>query len=229
MPQDGIRDREDGNGESDAGREDDDDAEGERWRAHECAPRESNVVKDADQRNARFCTRGARRAMLTSRCEEWMSEQSTPPYTTRFAFTARVAVGPPVTIVNGPSGLRRFVPILSGRVTGPRLTGRVVAGGGDWQLLRPDGVLSLDARYTVEAADGVLLAITNTGIRHGPPDVMAQLLAGKPVPAASSYFRTVARVEAPVDSAHEWMNRALFAGVGEREPETVTIHFFEVL
>jgi hypothetical protein len=152
-----------------------------------------------------------------------------PALLTRFAFTARVAVAQPITVGNGPEGLRRFVAIEGGPIAGPLLNGRVVPGSGDWQVVRPDGVLNVEARYTIETHDGVLIACTNRGIRHASPDVMTKLMRGEPVPSDSYYFRTSAQFEAPLGSAYEWMNRAMFAGKAEREPDKAIIHFFQVL
>jgi Protein of unknown function (DUF3237) len=154
---------------------------------------------------------------------------SQPELATEFAFTARVALAPPVAIGDGPEGLRRFIPIEGGPVSGPLLTGRVLEGSGDWQVVRPDGVLKAEARYTLETSDGVLIACTNRGIRHAPPDIMAKLMRGEPVPVDSYYFRTSAQFEAPLGSKYEWMNRAMFAGKAEREPNTAIIHFFRIL
>jgi hypothetical protein len=147
---------------------------------------------------------------------------------TEYAFTARVTVARPITVGNGPEGLRRFVGIEGGPVSGPLFNGRVVPGSGDWQVVRDDGVLNVEARYTLESHDGVLIACTNRGIRHAPPDVMDKLMRGEPVPNDSYYFRTSAQFEAPLDSAYAWMNRAMFAGKAEREPSAAIIHFFRV-
>jgi hypothetical protein len=152
-----------------------------------------------------------------------------PDLKTEFAFTARVAVAAPTTIGDGPEGLRRFVAIEGGPIEGPLLRGRVLAGSGDWQVVRPDGVLKVEARYTLETHDGVRIACTNRGIRHAPADVMTKLMRGEPVPIDSYYFRTSAQFEAPLGSAYEWMNRAMFAGTAEREPDKAIIHFFRVL
>jgi hypothetical protein len=152
-----------------------------------------------------------------------------PVLHTEYAFTARVSVAPPVTVGSGPEGLRRFVAITGGPVAGPLLNGRVLPGSGDWQVVRPDGVLKAEARYTFETHDGVLIACTNRGIRHAPPDIMAKLMRGEPVPVDSYYFRTSAQFEAPLGSAYEWMNRAMFTGKAEREPDTAIIHLFRIL
>ena len=148
---------------------------------------------------------------------------------TEYAFTARVSVAQPVVVGNGPEGLRRFVAIEGGPVEGPLFKGRVLAGSGDWQVVRADGVLNVEARYTLEGNGGVLIACTNRGIRHAPPDIMAKLMRGEPVPSDSYYFRTTAQFEAPIGSEYDWMNHSMFAGKAEREPSKAIIHFFRVL
>ena len=148
---------------------------------------------------------------------------------TEFAFTARVAVASPVVVGNGPTGLRRFVPILGGTFAGPLLNGKVLEGSGDWQVVRPDGVMDVEARYTLETTSGVLIAVTNRGIRHAPPDVMAKLMRGEPTPPDSYYFRTSAQFEAPLGSDCEWVNRVMFAGRAEREPNAAIVHFYRIL
>ena len=152
-----------------------------------------------------------------------------PELNLEFAFTVRAALDPPVVIGNGPEGLRRFVPIIGGTFEGPLLNGEVVPGSGDWQVVRPDGVLNADARYTLQTPAGTLIAVTNRGIRHAAPDVMAQLTRGELVPPSSYYFRTSATFEAPLGSECDWVNRTIFVATAEREPNTAVIHFFRVL
>lgn len=152
-----------------------------------------------------------------------------PQLELEYTFTVRASLSPAVVIGNGPEGLRRFVPITGGTFTGPLLSGKVVPGSGDWQVVRADGSLSAEARYTLETPDGVLIAVTNRGIRHAPPDVMAKLTRGEAVPAGSYYFRTSALFEAPVGSEYEWMNRFVFVATAEREPSAAVIHFYRLL
>src|SRR2546422_2857282 len=52
-----------------------------------------------------------------------------------------------------PYGERRVVDILGGRVAGPRLNGRILPGA-DWQIVRPDGVTDVQARYAIETDSG---------------------------------------------------------------------------
>lgn len=133
--------------------------------------------------------------------------------------------------VIGPSshGLRRVVPILGGVMEGPQLNGRVLSGGADWQFVRPDGVLELEAKYTLETHDGVLIMVTNTGLRHGPPAVIEQLSRGEVVDPSQYYFRSVPQFEAPLGSAYEWMNKSIFIGSAARGPAAALVKFYRVL
>src|SRR5262245_63364405 len=115
-----------------------------------------------------------------------------PPLRTEFAFEARVKVDRPMVVGESSHGVRRIVPILGGPLQGPALKGQVLAGGADWQFVRPDGAWELEARYTVQTEDGVLIMVVNRGVRYGSPEVMAKLAKGEKVDAAQVYCRTVA-------------------------------------
>src|SRR5712691_10612397 len=80
-----------------------------------------------------------------------------------------------------PYGERRIINILGGRVEGARLSGRILPGGADWQIIRSDGVADLDARYTIETEAGARILVASEGLRHGPPEVMARLAQGEVV------------------------------------------------
>ena len=99
----------------------------------------------------------------------------------RFLMTLQVAVVGAQKIGAVPHGTRVTAPIASGHFEGPRLRGKVLPGGGDWTLLRGDGVLELDLRVTLETDDGALIHMTSFGLRHGPPEVIAALARGESV------------------------------------------------
>jgi len=88
-------------------------------------------------------------------------------------FRASVAVAAPRALGHTPLGERRIIDITGGEVSGPKLAGRILPGGADWQIVRADGVAVLEARYTIEAADGALVYVQNFGYRHGPAEVLA--------------------------------------------------------
>src|SRR5262245_32549232 len=109
--------------------------------------------------------------VLAMQCVAAAAEQP-PPLRTQFAFEARVKVDTPVVIGESSHGLRRVIPILGGPVQGPALSGKVIPGGADWQYVRPDGAWELQAKYTLQTEDGVLILVENRGVRYGKPEVM---------------------------------------------------------
>ena len=144
-----------------------------------------------------------------------------------FVGEVAAAVAPPLVIGAGPLGERRVVPILGGRVSGPRLQGEILPGGADFQLIRPDGVAEIEARYALRLSDGVLVYVVNRGLRHAASGDMARLLRGEPVPPERVYFRTAPAFET-ASPAHAWLQRSLFVGFGERRPASVLVRVFAV-
>ncbi|MDA9639817.1 DUF3237 domain-containing protein [SAR116 cluster bacterium] len=129
---------------------------------------------------------------------------------------------------DGRGGTRRIIPIVGGTVSGPRLTGRVLNIGADWQTVFKDGLAQLDTRYALESDDGAVIEIINFGFRHGPQDVMAAVARGEDVTPDQYYMRTHARLETG-DSRYDWVNRALFVGTGARLKSQVVISLFQIL
>jgi hypothetical protein len=141
-----------------------------------------------------------------------------------FVFEIVAQVDRPLVIGETSHGLRRVIPILGGTVVGPRLNGTILPGGADWQYVRADGVLALEAKYTVRTEGGELVSVTNRGMRHGPPEIIDRITRGEPVAPDSYYFRTVAEFEAPRGPL-EWLNKGLFVGLAERRPGAAVVRF----
>ncbi len=151
---------------------------------------------------------------------------NTPP-PLEFLCQAEVSVAAPITVGEGPMGLRRVIPILGGRLSGPRLNGEILPGGADHQIIRRDGVTELVARYTLRLDDGALVYVVNRGLRDAAPEDTARLLRGEAVPPERVYFRT-APVFETASPAHEWLHRRLFIGQGERQPAAVLLRIYVV-
>jgi hypothetical protein len=146
----------------------------------------------------------------------------TPIFTIRAELASILRLGPT------PYGERRIINILGGTIEGPRLKGRILPGGADWQIVRADGVVHLHAVYTIETATGGKVLVDSEGLRHGPPDVMARLARDETVDPALYYFRTFMRFET-ADPAAAWLNRILAVGYGSRENKAVKIEVYEVV
>jgi Protein of unknown function (DUF3237) len=126
-----------------------------------------------------------------------------------------------------PLGRRRIIGITGGRFSGERLSGRVLPGGADWQVIRPDGVADLDARYTLETSDGALIYVRNRGYRHGPPEILRKLSLGEAVDPSLYYMRTTPRFETG-DARYAWLNRIVCVATGARRSAAVELDVFEV-
>jgi len=136
-----------------------------------------------------------------------------------FALELLVELAPPQEVGATPYGVRTRIPIVGGTFVGPRIKGKVVSGGADWQLHRADGSTVIEADYMIQADDGTLININNRGIVSGKP--------GSP----DMYLRTTPVFEAPI-GPHDWMNKAVFVGTVEGVPNraspTVCVRVFKV-
>jgi len=140
----------------------------------------------------------------------------------------QVALAPPEKVGAVPLGTRVIVPITDGHFEGPKLRGKVLPGGGDWTLLRPDGVLELDLRITLQTEDGALIHLTSFGLRHGPPEVIAALGRGERVDPSSYYFRTLPRFETGAPQ-YAYLNRLLAVSTADRRAEGPVYTIDEIL
>lgn len=147
---------------------------------------------------------------------------------TRHLMTVSIIAAPAQMVGSVPSGTRIIVPVIGGKFDGPRLRGRIVPGGGDWLLLRNDGVLELDLRITLETDDHALIYMTFEGIRHGPEDVIAALGRGEIVDPALYYFRTLPRFECSAEK-YSFLNKILCVGSGETRPEGAVHQIEEIV
>ena len=152
---------------------------------------------------------------------------ATPPGL-RFAFAIKAKVAPIQDLGQTARGHRRIIDILGGEVQGPRLTGEILPGGADWQIVRPDGTIEVVARYTIKTTEGGLIYVQNEGLRVASPAVLARMSKGELVAFDSYHFRTAPRFETAEPSL-KWLERATFVGVAARTPDRVAIGFHEVL
>lgn len=141
-------------------------------------------------------------------------------------FELAVDVGVPQSVGRDAAGERRCVPITGGSVTG-RIRGVVLAGGADWQVLRPDGLADLDARYMLKLDSGAMVEVWSRGLRIGPAEVMAKLARGERVDPSSYYMRTAMRFETAAPDL-QWLVHRLHVGLGERTPDQVRLNVYSV-
>ncbi len=128
-----------------------------------------------------------------------------------------------------PYGARKIATVVAGTFEGDRLRGTVQPSpGGDWLLLRNDGVLCLDVRMTLKTDDGDLIYMSYKGMRHGPKEVMERVNKGEAVDPALYYFRAVPVFETS-SVKYGWLNRAVFVATGRREATGPIYEVHEIL
>ena len=86
---------------------------------------------------------------------------------------------------------------------------------------------ALPIYYVVQLESGDLLYVTNRGMRHGPPEVLAKLNAGEKVDQSVIYFRTVITVESAAPALQK-LTRSILICAGERLPTEALLHVYRV-
>jgi hypothetical protein len=147
---------------------------------------------------------------------------------TEFMMSVSAEVGEIMTMGPGPLGERRLIPVTGGSFEGPGLKGVVLDGGNDWQIVRTDGALDLDARYALREAGGAVIRVVSQGMRHGPPEVLAALARGEDVDPAKYFFRTAMRFETG-DAKLAWLNRTMAIATAIRKARRVELKVYKLL
>ena len=145
-----------------------------------------------------------------------------------FIFQAHVTVDQPLEVGDIAKGRRRIVPIIGGEFAGPGLRANVIPGGADWQILRDDDVVELEARYTLRTDDGEFIDVRNLGLRHGSAEVMAALSAGRPVEPGSYYFCGATFFETGA-ARYKWLTKSIIVCTGTREMTKVNLAFYKLV
>ncbi len=147
------------------------------------------------QRRA-LCAAGA--GLLAAIAGSHQARAAPAPPNLEFAFEERVRLDAESELGLTPFGRRSRAPIIGGTIAGPRIHGTVLSGGMDFQLLRGDGYLQLDADYLIRADDGAIIHVRNRGLFYSrSKDWPADYAAASPV------------FEAPI-GPHDWLNKSVF-------------------
>jgi hypothetical protein len=140
-----------------------------------------------------------------------------PPHL-EFVFEEYVTLGRSIHPGETPSGDRNIVPITGGTFFGPKIRGKVMPGGWDWQLSTKTGCHSLDANYMIQADDGAIINVINKGTLCTFPGAATQLF-------------TTPSFEAPL-GPDAWLNGGAYVGTLELAKldgkPAVHIRFYEV-
>ncbi len=151
----------------------------------------------------------------------------------KWMFTVTVTADKPILVgQDDVNGRRQLINCPSGTVEGVDPDGKEFRGATlpctvDSQVIRPNGVAELSARYGVRLDDGRSFYIENNGIRTVPPEYVPTVLEGGFVDPDLYYFVTTPKLEAYDDSLR-WMERHVFLCKATRTPDSVQIRYYMV-
>ena len=157
----------------------------------------------------------------------------TPTLHIRYVFTITALIGDVTTAGETGCGVRRIIPVIGGEVKGEGLDGKAIQGkvlgfGADFQIIRPNELIELEAKYAFETDDGATVYVENRGIRFGPLELLQQLKRGEPVDPKLIYFRTHPRFETGHEK-YRWLMQHIFIGSAARHADRVIIDVHVVL
>ena len=150
-----------------------------------------------------------------------------PTLETKYVFTITARIADVVTAGEIGTGVRRIIPIIGGDVQGA-VTGKVLPFGADFQIIRPNELIELEAKYAFETNDGATVYVENKGIRFGPVDLLQKLKRNEPVDPKLIYCRTVPKFETGHEN-YRWLMETLFVGSAVRHADRVVIDVHQVL
>jgi len=151
-----------------------------------------------------------------------------PVLQTRYVFTITANIGAVTTAGDIGSGVRRIIPITGGEVRGESINGKVCPFGADFQIIRPNELIELEAKYAFETDDGAVVYVENKGMRFGPVDLLQKLKRGEPVAPKLIYFRTVPKFETGAEK-YRWLMEHLFVASAARHADRVVLDVHQVL
>jgi len=127
-----------------------------------------------------------------------------------------------------PHGIRSIIPVTGGDFEGPRLRGEVLSGGGDWLLLRDDGVVELDLRVTLETDDHALDPHDVSRAAPWPARCHRRARPWRSDRSRALLFSNAPRFETSTER-YAYLNRIITVGVGEVRPDGAIHTIDEIL
>ena len=132
-------------------------------------------------------------------------------YSLEHIFSYQIQLQPPEMIGLVPDGIRVNVYTHQGTITG-KINGILRPVGGDWVIVRPDGMAITDVRGTIETVDGALIYLTYTGMMDLGENGYQKALADQ-FPA-SAKIRNTPRMQTAHPS-YQWLNRLQCISIAE--------------
>ncbi|MEO8667801.1 MAG: DUF3237 domain-containing protein [Bauldia sp.] len=143
-------------------------------------------------------------------------------------MTFLIEIKKPFVIGKTPGVDRRIGEIPGGSFEGERLRGKILTSGSDWQMVRTDGAWVINVRTVLETDDGHLIAMSYTGLRHGPQDVLDAIGRGEKVSPLAYYMRVNCTFETASEK-YGWVNRVVTVAHGHRLAAGAIYNVFEIV
>ncbi|KAK0614767.1 hypothetical protein B0T14DRAFT_606958 [Immersiella caudata] len=84
-----------------------------------------------------------------------------------FLYNANITVGLTVDVGAIPAGNISVIPVIGGALTGPKISGKILAIGADWGLSTPQGFYYSDMRAQIRTMDNANIYVQMTGLMQG--------------------------------------------------------------
>ena len=98
-----------------------------------------------------------------------------PALHSEFLMQVSAKLDDPQILPDAPRGTRRILHVKRGSFSGPGLEGQVLPSGGDWVLMRRDGVAELAIRFTLRTRDAQWIYMRWDGIFDMSPQVSERI------------------------------------------------------
>jgi hypothetical protein len=168
--------------------------------------------------------------LLTSLTSTMTKAQNVEAPALEFVCELKVTVDKPMRLGVTSHGERRIIPITGGTFEGPQMKGIILNGGADYQFVNKENTRTeIEAIYTIQTEDGVLIHIRNVGLVIKTLENAEKLAKGEPMDASKNYFRAAPKFEAPEGSKYDWLNNAIFVCKGVPAKGGVSIFVWKVL
>jgi hypothetical protein len=143
--------------------------------------------------------------------------------------------GPIMPLGQSPWASRRVGYVTGGTFEGPRLTGEILPGGGNWstsgEMTPGQAAGTFDARVVWKTHDGALIYVTYTGrsvISDKVSTAWRDPARADRVPSTDYYIR-IAPVFETADPRYAWLNGVLAVGCGHRTSTGIRHSIFAIL
>lgn len=153
-----------------------------------------------------------------------------PDLSYKHLFTLELEVAADKSRNIGPvlDGRRVVVPVTGGNFHGERLSGQVLDGGADWVVFKPNGLMMIDVRLTLETEDSALIYLSYTGRFSGTSDAFEAMAGGGKLNPDTYSLVTTAKFECGAKQ-YTWLNSVVAVGKGQQSGFQPIYQLYEII